>query len=50
MREVSGQSLSSSESRLGLVRIAYEGHSALVFFVGDDHMLVVSATYSRWPP
>jgi len=47
MREVSGQSLSSSESRLGLVRIAYEGQSALDFFVGDDHMLVVSATYSR---
>ena len=47
MREVSGQSLSSSESRLGLVRIAYEGQSALDFFVGDDNILVVSATYSR---
>lgn len=47
MREVSGQSLASSESRLGLVRIAYEGQSALDFFVGDDNILVVSATYSR---
>ena len=38
MREVSGQSLSSNEIRLGLVRIAYEGQSALDFFVGmNDH-------------
>ena len=45
LRDVSAQSLLSSESRLGLVRIAYEGQSTLDFYVGADRMLVVSATF-----
>jgi hypothetical protein len=46
LRDVSGQSLLSNESRLGLVRIAYEGQSTLDFYVGPDGMLVVSATFA----
>lgn len=49
LRDVSSQSLSSTESRLGLVRIAYEGQSTLDFYVGRDGILVVSATYSLGP-
>jgi hypothetical protein len=45
LRDVSSQSLDSVESRLGLVRIAYEGQSTLDFYVGADGMLVVSATF-----
>jgi hypothetical protein len=45
LRDVSSQSLLSNESRLGLVRIAYEGQSTLDFYVGADRMLVVSATF-----
>jgi hypothetical protein len=45
LRDVSTQSLFSSESKLGLVRIAYEGQSTLDFYVGADRRLVVSATY-----
>ena len=45
LRDVSAQGLLSTESRLGLVRIAYEGQSTLDFFVGGDGILVVSATY-----
>jgi hypothetical protein len=45
LRDVSTQSLFSSESKLGLVRIAYEGQSTLDFYVGADGMLVVSATF-----
>ena len=45
LRDVSSQSLLSNESRLGLVRIAYEGQSTLDFYVGADGMLVVSATF-----
>ena len=44
LRDVSAQSLLSSESRLGLVRIAYEGQSTLDFYV-DERTLVVSATF-----
>lgn len=47
LRDVSSQSLSSTESRLGLVRIAYEGQSTLDFYVGADGILVVSATWAR---
>lgn len=46
LRDVSSQSLTSTESRLGLVRIAYEGQSTLDFFVGGDGVLVVSATFT----
>jgi hypothetical protein len=46
LRDVSSQALSSSESRLGLVRIAYEGQSTLDFYVGPDGVLVVSATFA----
>ena len=45
LRDVSAQSLHSTESRLGLVRIAYEGQSTLDFYVGADGILVVSATF-----
>ncbi len=45
LRDVSAQSLLSTESRLGLVRIAYEGQSTLDFYVGADGILVVSATF-----
>jgi hypothetical protein len=46
LRDVSSQALSSTESRLGLVRIAYEGQSTLDFYVGTDGILVVSATFA----
>jgi hypothetical protein len=46
LRDVSSQSLLSTESRLGLVRIAYEGQSTLDFYVGSDGILVVSATFA----
>jgi hypothetical protein len=46
LRDVSSQGLDSVESRLGLVRIAYEGQSTLDFYVGADGMLVVSATFT----
>jgi hypothetical protein len=46
LRDVSSQSLSNTESRLGLVRIAYEGQSTLDFYVGPDGILVVSATFA----
>jgi hypothetical protein len=46
LRDVSSQALSNTESRLGLVRIAYEGQSTLDFFVGEDGILVVSATFA----
>ncbi len=45
LRDVSAQGLLSTESRLGLVRIAYEGQSTLDFYVGPDGVLVVSATF-----
>ena len=46
LRDVSSQDLMSTESRLGLVRIAYEGQSTLDFYVSSNGILVVSATYS----
>jgi hypothetical protein len=46
LRDVSSQALSSTESRLGLVRIAYEGQSTLDFYVRHDGILVVSATFT----
>jgi hypothetical protein len=45
LQEVSMQSLHDKESRLGLVRIAYEGQSTLDFYVNDDNTLAVSALY-----
>jgi hypothetical protein len=50
LRDVSSQALSSTESRLGLVRIAYEGQSTLDFYVGADGILVVSATFTLGAP
>lgn len=47
LREVSGQSLDSNESGLGLVRIAYEGQAVLDFYVNDEDILAVSAMYRR---
>ena len=45
LKEVSAQQMTSSESGLGLVRIAYEGHSILDFYVDDQNILAVSAVY-----
>lgn len=45
LREVSGQTLDSTESGLGLVRIAYEGQSILDFYVNEQNILAVSAMF-----
>lgn len=45
LKEVSGQSLESRESGLGLVRIAYEGQSVLDFFLDENDVLAVSAVH-----
>jgi hypothetical protein len=45
LKEVSAQHLASPESGLGLVRIAYEGHSILDFYVNDQSILAVSAVF-----
>ncbi|HJW75971.1 MAG TPA: ATP-binding protein [Thermoleophilia bacterium] len=45
LREVAGQKLTSSESGLGLVRIAYEGQAILDFYVDEKNTLAVSAIY-----
>jgi hypothetical protein len=45
LREVSSQHMASPESGLGLVRIAYEGHCILDFYVSDQSMLAVSAVF-----
>lgn len=45
LAEVSAQHMTSLESGLGLVRIAYEGHSILDFYVDDRSILAVSAVY-----
>lgn len=45
LKEVSAQSLESSESGLGLVRIAYEGQSILDFFLPEENVLSVSAVH-----
>ena len=44
LKEVSAQSLETSESGLGLVRIAYEGQSILDFFL-EENVLAVSAVH-----
>jgi hypothetical protein len=43
LQEISTQDLYEKESRLGLVRIAYEGQSILDFYVDDTNTLAVSA-------
>ena len=48
LKEVSAQSIESSESSdsgLGLVRIAYEGQSILDFFMPEQNVLSVSAVH-----
>lgn len=45
LKVVSLLSLTSSESGLGLARIAYEGQAVLDFFVSEDNTLAVSAVY-----
>jgi hypothetical protein len=49
LKEVSAQHMSSPESGLGLVRIAYEGHSILDFYIDDQNLLAVSAVYPLDP-
>jgi len=46
LREVSTQSMETSESGLGLVRIAYEGQSILDFFVDAASVLNISALHT----
>jgi hypothetical protein len=45
LKEVSAQHMTSPESGLGLVRIAYEGHSILDFYVDNRNILFISAVY-----
>ncbi len=45
LQEVSMQDLYEKESRLGLVRIAYEGQSILDFYVDENNQLAVSAVH-----
>jgi hypothetical protein len=47
LKELSSEGLDSSESRLGLVRIAYEGQSILDFYVNERDILAVSAIRRR---
>lgn len=47
LKIVSSQSLSSKESGLGLVRIAYEGRAVVDFYVDQQDMLLVSAHIER---
>ena len=50
LREVSTQSMETSESGLGLVRIAYEGQSVLDFFVDAASVLNISALHTLEGP
>jgi hypothetical protein len=43
LKELSVEGLESTVSRLGLVRIAYEGQSILDFYVNEENVLAVSA-------
>lgn len=43
LKELSSEGLESTESRLGLVRIAYEGQAVLDFYVNEHNVLAVSA-------
>ncbi|HZA50478.1 MAG TPA: ATP-binding protein [Myxococcaceae bacterium] len=43
LKELSVEGLESTVSRLGLVRIAYEGQSVLDFYVNEENVLAVSA-------
>ena len=43
LKELSVEDLESPVSRLGLVRIAYEGQSVLDFYVNEENVLAISA-------
>ena len=45
LKELSSQPLDNNESRLGLVRIAYEGQAVLDFYVNENDVLAVSAIH-----
>ncbi len=47
LKEISWQSPETSESRLGLVRIAYEGQAILDFYVNEHDTLAVCAIRRR---
>ena len=49
LQHASAQQMTSTESGLGLVRIAYEGRSILDFYVDEENMLSVSAVYPLEP-
>lgn len=43
MREISMEALDNKKSGLGIVRISYEGHAIIDFFINEDKILNVSA-------
>ena len=45
LKQASAQPFSSSESGLGLVRMAYEGQCLLDFYVDESNVLAMSAVY-----
>lgn len=47
LKEVSSQSLDTTDSGLGLVRIAYEGGSVVDCFIQEQNVLSVSAVHPR---
>ncbi|MCB1158625.1 MAG: ATP-binding protein [Leptospiraceae bacterium] len=47
VKEISSRSHQDRESGLGLVRIAYEGHSILDFYVNEENVLAISAVYEN---
>lgn len=49
LKEISTRPVSSSESGLGLVRVAYEGQCILDFYVDDADVLAMSAVYQPHP-
>lgn len=45
VKQISTRSMQDEESGLGLVRIAYEGHSIVDFYVNEDDILLVSVVF-----
>jgi len=43
VKEISREPMNQGKSGLGIVRIAYEGHAAIDFVLGEDNTLSVSA-------
>jgi len=43
MKEISTEPFDNNKSGLGIVRIAYEGHATIDFFINEEKILNVSA-------